>query len=92
MVVSKKKKKNLILLELLSIPISFIEIEKKYTKNTNLAFQFFVLIFCSKYSFFYVIHAIHIYTPLECCMSCTSFHIALNFKGNKKTIFIKMTI
>jgi len=50
-------------------------------------FQFFVLNVVS-----FTLYMQYIYKPLECCMSYTSFHIALNFKGNKKTIVIKMTI
>jgi hypothetical protein len=54
---------------------------KKYTKkNTNLTFQFFVLNIVS-----FTLYMQYIYTPLE-------NSIALNFKGNKKTVFIKMTI
>jgi hypothetical protein len=71
-------------------------------------FIFFSFVICFHFwSLFYVLNVVsftlymqYIYIYIErererekeSCMSYTSFHIALNFKGNKKTIFIKMTI
>jgi hypothetical protein len=75
------------------MPISFIGTEKNIQKIQILRFNFLSLFFVINVVYFTLyMQYIYIYTPLECCMSYTSFHIALNFKGNKKTIFIKMTI